>query len=198
MNDLFEMPWNQIPVLCIDTETTGFSRNDRICEIAMHVVCGDKVLETFHSLVNPRCPIGQGAQAVHGISDDDVRDAPEFSDIKDKILGFLRRDIPWVAHQLSFDTRMLSYDIPRNEWPEGIPTLCTMDFAKKHHPRLKLHSGHKLLDVAGMLQINYDRDMAHNALNDAELLGRIVPELMGTRTLGQNYTKLSEAWLKPE
>lgn len=191
-----ELYWHNTPFLSIDTETTGFGRDDRICEIAIIVAQGDRVLETFHSLVNPERWISEGAQAVHGITNEQVEDAPKFDQIKDKVLSFLRRDIPWVAHQLSFDARMLSYVIPREEWPMGVPTLCSMEYAKKHHPSLRLRASHKLLDLAGHLQINYDPERAHNALTDAALLAKIVPEMMGERVIGRHYTKLSHEWLK--
>jgi DNA polymerase III subunit epsilon len=188
--------WADTPFLSIDTETTGFSRNDRICEIAILVVRGEHVLETFHSLVNPGCYISEGATNVHGITNEQVESAPPFSAIKDKVLDLLCRDIPWVAHQLSFDARMLSYDIPREEWPVGVPTLCTLEYAKKFHGSLKLRTSHKLLDLAGHLHINYDPKDAHNAMDDAVILGKIVPAMMGERPIMQSYTRLSHDWLK--
>ena len=191
-----DLRWDETPFIAIDTETTGFSRDDRICEIALVVTRGDRVLEVFHSLVNPGRPIDPGAQAVHGISDEDVAGAPRFEDIKPQVLRLLMTEMPWVAHQMMFDARMLSYVIPREEWPHGIYTLCTLDFSKNHHLSLKLHAKHKLLDLASYLGINYDPDAAHNARNDAELLAKIVPALMGNRPIRQYYTKLSEQWLK--
>jgi DNA polymerase-3 subunit epsilon len=191
-----DLYWNTTPFLSIDTETTGFGRDDRICEIAIVVAQGTRVLDVFHTLVDPERWISEGAQAVHGIKNEDVEGKPKFHEIKDKVLSYLRRDMPWVAHQLSFDARMLSYVIPPEEWPHGVPTLCSMEYAKKHHPSLKLRRGHKLLDVAGALQINYDPAAAHNALNDAEILARIVPEMMRDRLISQHYTKLSHEWLK--
>lgn len=191
-----DLYWNTTPFIAFDTETTGFGRDDRICEIAIIVAQGTRVLETYHTLVNPERWISEGAQAVHGISNDQVKNAPKFHEVKERVLGFFRRDMPWVAHQLSFDTRMLSYVIDRNEWPTGIPTLCTMEFAKKHHPSLKLRRNHKLLDIAGALQINYDPEAAHNAMNDAEILARVVPEMMGDRLISGAYTRLSHEWLR--
>ncbi len=190
------MVWDSTPFIAFDTETTGFGKDDRICEIALVVAQGTRVLDVFHTLVDPERWISDGARAVHGISNDDVVGKPKFHEIKDRVLSYFRRDMPWVAHQLSFDARMLSYVIDRDEWPAGIPTLCTMEYAKKHHPSLKLRANHKLLDVAGALQINYDPEAAHNALNDAEILARIVPEMMGSRPVAQVYTRLSHEWLK--
>jgi DNA polymerase-3 subunit epsilon len=189
--------WDSAPFLALDTETTGFGKEDRIIEIALIIRRGDEIIDSFRSLVNPEGrAINPGAMAVHGITEVDVVDAPCFHEIKDKVLNFLNRGCPWVAHQLAFDTRMLSYVIPREEWPQGIPTLCTLDYAKRQHPGLKLHSKHKLLDLAGSLQINYDPAMAHNAWNDTELLSQIVPRMMKDRPVAMHHTKLSHEWLK--
>jgi len=193
---MIDLTWSETPYLAIDTETTGFSREDRICEIAIILARQGKIIRVFHSLVNPKRAISEGARAVHGISDEDVENSPEFYEIRPQVLDMLRMDVPWVAHQMNFDARMLSYVIPREEWPRGVPTLCTMEFAKKHHPSLRMRAHHKLLDVAGALQINYDPEAAHNALNDADILMKIVPEMMGGRPVANSYTKLSEEWLK--
>jgi DNA polymerase-3 subunit epsilon len=191
-----ELFWSNTPFIAFDTETTGFAKTDRICEIAIVVAQGSRILETFHSLVNPETWISEGAQAIHGITQEQADAAPKFEVIKDKVLGFFRRDMPWVAHNMNFDARMLSREISRDEWPVGVPTLCTMEYSKKYHPSLRMRTHHKLLDVAGFLQVNYDPEAAHNALNDSEILARVVPELMGDRVISRAYTRLSHEWLK--
>lgn len=188
--------WDDTPYIAFDTETTGFSREDRICEIAICLARGSEVIREFHTLIDPGVSIDPGAEAVHGISNQMVAGKPRFEDVKSQILDYFRLDVPWVAHNFSFDARMLGYVIPREEWPTGVPTLCTMDFAKKKHPRLSLRRGHKLMEVAGALGINYSPDQAHNALNDTHLLVQVVPRMMEGRSVEQNYTKMSEQWLK--
>jgi DNA polymerase-3 subunit epsilon len=188
--------WDNAYYVAFDTETTGFSKEDRICEICIVLAQGSRVLKKFHSLINPGVSIEPGAEAVHGISEYMLKDAPRFEDIKGQVLEFLRLDAPWVAHNMSFDTRMLSYSIPRDEWPRGIPTLCTMDFAKKKHPILSTRRGHKLVEIAGALGFDYDLSGTHNAEYDTNLLVQLMPALMGTRPVELTYTKYSEQWLK--
>jgi len=195
-DDYDGMVWSTAPFVSIDTETTGFSKEDRICEIALLMIQGDKILDKFHTLVNPEREMNEGARNVHGISDEQLVDAPKFGEIKHRVLEFLGRGAPWVAHQLMFDARMLSYGITKEEWPRGIPTLCSLEFAKKHHTTLRLAQSHKLLNLAGYLQIPYRMSDAHNAMVDAELLGKIVPKMMGDREVARTYTKCSEEWLK--
>lgn len=187
--------WDHACFLSIDTETTGFSKHDRICEIAIVLSEGPRIIETYHTLVNPQRQISDGAMKVHGIKDEDVVDYPTFDQIKDDVLGFLRRDIPWVAHNLAFDARMLSYVIEEDLWPKDVPTLCTLEYAKKKHPVLRYGAAHKLTDLAGGLHLNYDPGMSHNALTDALLLAEIVPVMMRGQSL-DTYTKLSHEWLR--
>lgn len=192
--DTDELYWDKAPFIAFDTETTGFSREDRICEIAMVVMKEGRMIDSYHTLIDPRRPIDPGAQAVHGISDDDVRGKPLFNDVKEDILRLFRTDMPWVAHNLSFDTRMLGYELKYEEIPRGIYTLCTMDYSRKRHLTLKLHKKHKLLDLAGILGINYDPEAAHNAMNDSELLGKIVPVMMSGCRIQHHFTKYSQEW----
>ncbi|OGL40128.1 MAG: hypothetical protein A2042_02745 [Candidatus Schekmanbacteria bacterium GWA2_38_11] len=61
----------------IDVETTGLSPSfgDRICEIAILKRRGKKIIDSFHTLVNPERQISQGAQAVNNITDEMVKNA---------------------------------------------------------------------------------------------------------------------------
>lgn len=188
--------WADVPVLVIDTETTGFSREDRICEIAMVVAQGGKTIRSYHSLVNPGIPIPTDATNIHGIDDYDVVNSPAFADIIDDVLEMLCDDTPWIAHGMGFDARMLSYDIPPERWPQGIPTLCTLDYAKHRNAVTKMRGRHKLPDLANYFDVGYDPDELHGAVYDVQLLSRIVPRLMGGRQVGYTCTKLSQDWLK--
>lgn len=188
--------WTEIPYLTLDTETTGFGPDDRICEVAFCVAQNGEVVRRFQSYVNPTIHIPEDATRVHGITNEKVRDAPLFEQILDEALSFLCMDIPWVAHNLRFDIGMLLKEIPSKRWPHGIPTLCTLDFAKYRHESLKQRrKGHKLHDLADYYLVKYDAKDLHGALYDAEILAQVVPKLMGGRIVGYNFTRMSETWL---
>ena len=70
------------PIVFVDLETTGINlASDRIVEIAMLKVLPDGSQQRKRRLVNPQMPIPAEASAVHGITDEMVRDAPVFRDI---------------------------------------------------------------------------------------------------------------------
>lgn len=102
-------PLNQVTFTVLDVETTGLAPHfgDRICEIALLRCREGRELGRFSSLVNPGRPISPGAFAVNGIRDEDLIDAPFFSEIALSVLGFLE-DSVIVAHNAPFDLAFLS------------------------------------------------------------------------------------------
>ncbi|MBN1990215.1 MAG: ribonuclease H-like domain-containing protein [Bacteroidales bacterium] len=70
------------PLAFIDLETTGIDvTNDRIVEIAVVKIFPDGKEEVRCRRVNPTIPIPKEATAVHGITDEDVKDEPTFKEI---------------------------------------------------------------------------------------------------------------------
>jgi DNA polymerase III epsilon subunit-like protein len=69
-------------VVYLDTETTGFGKRAEIVDIAV-VDGGGQVL--FESLVRPTRRIPAEVIAIHGITNADVKDAPEWGDLYDEL-----------------------------------------------------------------------------------------------------------------
>lgn len=70
------------PIIIFDLETTGINiASDRIVEISYLKVDlnGNESSRTFR--INPQMPIPEKASEIHGIYDDDVKDAPVFSEV---------------------------------------------------------------------------------------------------------------------
>ena len=78
------------PLAFFDLETTGISLStDRIVEIAIVKVLPDGTKQIKRKLINPEMPIPTGASAIHGITDDMVKDAPTFRQVANEIKQFL-------------------------------------------------------------------------------------------------------------
>lgn len=79
------------PLAIIDLETTGIDIvEDRIVQIGVVRIDPPWHVQPARvRLVNPGRPIEPGATKVHGIRDDDVRDAPEFRRIAKGLLDLL-------------------------------------------------------------------------------------------------------------
>jgi DNA polymerase-3 subunit epsilon len=78
------------PIVFIDLETTGINiARDRIIEIAIIKVLPDKSKVVKHRLLNPQMPIPEASSAVHGITDDKVKDAPTFKEVANELKQFI-------------------------------------------------------------------------------------------------------------
>jgi len=78
------------PLAIVDLETTGVNvGHDRIVEISIVKVYPDGTRETFTQRINPGIPIPPASTAIHGISDEDVKDAPTFAEVGHKIAHIL-------------------------------------------------------------------------------------------------------------
>jgi DNA polymerase-3 subunit epsilon len=70
------------PMVFFDLETTGVNvASDRIVEISWLKIQPDGRESKQTQLVNPTIPIDPRAIAIHGITDEDVKDKPTFSEI---------------------------------------------------------------------------------------------------------------------
>lgn len=78
------------PLVVLDIEATGVNFvHDRIVEIAIIKLHPNGSEEVKEYLINPEMPIPEETQKIHGISDEDVKDAPTFRKIAKELAGFL-------------------------------------------------------------------------------------------------------------
>lgn len=102
------------PIAFFDIEATGISpRADRIIELSIVRFCPRRGEDRFNHRINPDgTPIPQEATAVHGITNEDVKDCPTFAELAQEILDFLegcdlagynilRYDIPMLAEEFN-------------------------------------------------------------------------------------------------
>jgi len=70
------------PIVFFDLETTGVNvASDRIVEISWLKIMPSGQETSFTQLINPTIPIDPKAIAIHGITDEDVKDKPAFKEI---------------------------------------------------------------------------------------------------------------------
>ncbi|MFS3130079.1 exonuclease domain-containing protein [Nocardioides sp. Bht2] len=115
------------PFTVIDFETTGLSlRHDRVVEVAVdRVDASGQVEDEFATLINPE---GRdvGPAFIHGITNDQVRNAPTFADVTPELMSRLSGTVV-VAHNATFEEAFLAAELRR----AGIstaptPALCTL------------------------------------------------------------------------
>ena len=102
------------PLLFFDIESTGLNvASDRIVEISMVKVMPDGSRQVKTRRVNPTIHIPEAAQAVHGISDEDVKDEPTFSQLAKSMLQFMEGCDIAGYNALNFDIPMLTEEFMR-------------------------------------------------------------------------------------
>ena len=87
------LPIDETPIAVVDLETTGlYPGCDRIVEISVVRLQPGRPAElVLDTLVNPRRRVR--ATEIHGITDADVEDAPEFDELVGDVMGGERRVI---------------------------------------------------------------------------------------------------------
>jgi DNA polymerase-3 subunit epsilon len=147
----------------IDVETTGGSPMlDRVIEVAVFVFDGEKVIDQYATLINPRRPIDPYVTKLTGISEDMVKDAPLFEDIKERLLELTHENI-FVAHNVKFDFGMIRQEFKRLGIDFNRKQLDTVNLARKVLPGFNSYSLGNICDSLGIEIL--DR---HRAKGDAE------------------------------
>lgn len=100
-------------MIAFDVETTGKNaETDQIIEISMCLYeAGDE--KKFLRLIKPDVAISPGAERVHGITMEDLEDAPSFSEVADEILEFLNSADVIVGYNVRFDIRFIEKEFAR-------------------------------------------------------------------------------------
>jgi DNA polymerase-3 subunit epsilon len=167
--------------IVLDTETTGLDPTDghRIVEIACvelenYVPTG----KSFRALVHPERDIPEDAVRVHGITLEDLADAPAFADIVEDFLAFIG-DAPLVIHNAEFDLKFINAELTRAgqstiPFARGVDTIA---IAKRRFPGAR----YSLDELCRRFNIDLSVREKHGALIDAGLLAEVYLELIGGR-----------------
>jgi DNA polymerase III subunit epsilon len=127
-------------------------------------------ISSYYSLIRPpKLYISPKFTEIHGLTIDDVKDAPDFGYIwKNEVKKFIGKSL-LAAHNASFDMKILKAVLDWYEFP--IPKLsffCTLVLARFAWPKLMSHS---LEALAKNFKIIFNH---HNALDDALACGKLV------------------------
>ena len=90
-------------------------------------------MDQFISLVNPEIPIQPFVVKLTGINNAMLRSAPKFYEVAKRIIEITEGCII-VAHNASFDYRILRTEFNRLGYDFIKPTLCTVELSKKLIP----------------------------------------------------------------
>ncbi len=149
----------------VDLETTGATAtHDRITEIGIIEVHHGQVISEWSTLVNPQMSIPPAIQALTGINNRMVADAPLFEDIQQDVLQRLEGKL-FVAHNARFDYGFLKNEFSRCGITFTARVLCTVKLSRKLYPEHPRHNLDTLLERHGL-----NCEARHRALGDAKVL----------------------------
>jgi DNA polymerase-3 subunit epsilon len=189
-----DLDWPRAPFVVIDFETTGLDpEKDRIVEVGVALFRGSQHEKSENWLVQPGMPINPEASAVHGITDENVKDAPVFGEVWSLVRPLLEGRLP-VAYNHRFDSRFLWAELRRLGMPTTgteIPPAASDDgvwidpfvWVREIY---KNEKGFSLTDTCARLGVPLET--AHRASHDAEAAGKVL--LAIAAELPQRYGEL--------
>ncbi|EBA11937.1 3'-5' exonuclease [Roseobacter sp. CCS2] len=160
--DINETALRDLTFVVFDSETTGLDpQKDDVVQLgAVRIVNGRIIAsETFEALVNPGRPIPAQSTKVHGISDDMVAGAPDFTVVRDNFQRYAANAV-LVAHNAPFDMAFLN----RSDAIFQNPVMDTV------HLSAIVFGGsaeHTLDALCARLEVSIPEDLRHTALGDA-------------------------------
>nr|WP_319571377.1 3'-5' exonuclease [uncultured Draconibacterium sp.] len=172
----------------IDIETTGQSyKNGKITEIAIYQHNGQKVTDSFSTLINPEMDIPFFITELTGINNEMVRTAPKFYQVAKKIIE-MTIGRTFVAHNASFDYKFIKEEYARLGYNYHRKTMCTVKLSRKLLPGHPSYSLGKLCADLG-IEINGRHRAAGDALATARLFDILVErnDSLGNPKAVNNY-----------
>jgi len=176
-------------IVVFDCETTGTDRTkDQVIELCVQRGLDEDAPSQVWR-IKPLAPIHPGAQAVHGISIEDLVHCPAFEDIADEVAAvFADADIV-VGYNLAFDIDMLQAEYAR-------VGMAPLDFASKKivdafrlwqqcEPRSLMHAHQRFVGA--------EFAAAHTASADVAATGRVLAGMLKHFELeGQDWDQIAQ------
>jgi DNA polymerase-3 subunit epsilon len=174
--------WANASIAVIDFETTGLdSENDRVLEMGIVLFENGELQDRKNWLIDPGIPVPEEARKIHGISDEDLANAPRFDEIFPEVVGLLSGRLP-VAYNAGFDKKFLLAEFARYQRALDVPVPAALRpevvwidplvWVRELH---KYEKGKKLTDVCERMGI--DIGQAHRAADDATATGWVLLRL---------------------
>ena len=131
-----------------------------------------RVIDEFASDVNPHQKLDNHIVHLTGITDQQLSQAPDFSEIARTIFELIE-DCIFVAHNVKFDANLLAEALFMEGFELRTPRVDTVELAQVFYPTLEQYNLSYLSRV-----LNLDLAQAHTAIEDARATGKLLLHLM--------------------
>jgi DNA polymerase-3 subunit epsilon len=172
---------SEIPLVFVDTETTGLNPADghRIVEIGVVEIANlIPTGRSFHVYLDPERDMPEEAFRVHGLSSEFLSTQKKFAEIAEEFRAFID-GARLIIHNAEFDVRFLNAELARVDAPliNQANVLDTLALARQRHPGM----ANSLDALCQRYGVDTSRREKHGALLDSLLLAEVYAELMGGR-----------------
>jgi len=168
----------------VDIETTGgHASANGITEIAICIHDGNEVVQRYETLINPGKDIPVYIQALTGISNEMVQQAPTFNEVAYDIYHVLHGHV-FVAHNVNFDHSFVKYHLAAAGYNLECNKLCTVRLSRKILPGMASYSLGKLCR-----QLSIGNSARHRAAGDADATAELFTLLLNS----DNENHITEA-----
>ena len=181
------------PLAVFDLETTGTDpAKDRIVEISILVIAPDGGRLVRTRRLNPEMPIPSEATAVHGIGDDDVRDAPTFRQVARSLLEVLEGADLAGFNVRRFDIPILDREFRDSGFDLRLPERNVVDAMTLFHRK-------EPRDLSAAVRFYLDRDHAgaHGAEADVLATAEVLEAQIARYDDVPETPEEIDAWLHP-
>ncbi len=180
MKQFYAKSPNMERLIVLDTETTGIepSEGHRIIEVgAVQILDRDITELEFHRYLQPNRNVGESVN-IHGISDNFLKDKPQFSAIAEDFIAFVE-GATLVIHNAPFDLGFLNNELRLIGFKKKIEDICdiidTLELSKEQRPGTM----HNLDALCRRFEIDASARTIHGALLDAQILAQVYLAMTG-------------------
>ncbi len=160
------------PLAIFDIEATGLNiSKDRIVEIAIIKVHPNGLEESFITRINPEMEIPKEVSEIHGIYQEDIKDAPTLSEIAPQIVAFIGDADLAGYNSNKFDIPILAEELLRVGIDMDLNSKKFVDVQNIFH---KMEQ--RTLAAAYQFYCNQNLDNAHNALADTKATWEVLQQ----------------------
>ncbi|RSM83219.1 3'-5' exonuclease [Kibdelosporangium aridum] len=167
--------WTKLSYAVVDVEGNGQQPPDLV-EVATVPIINGVMGKPSSWLVTPERPIKYFATRIHGLTNEDVADAPSFADVQDEVRRALNADV-LVAHNAHIDVGVLQRHLGEWECPE---VLDTLKLAKRLLPKQSSYKLGSLVETFTLAEGLPDGLTPHRATYDVLVAARLFV-LLATR-----------------
>lgn len=159
----------------VDIETTGLGvTRDRIIEIGILRVEENKLVKTFHSVINPEGFVSPFSMQLTGITENELSRAPTFYSVMGDILEMLK-DCVFVAHNVRFDYGFIRNECKRYDKTYSSKHFCTVKLSQYLFPTERKHNLDAIID-----RFHIPCPNRHRAFDDARVLWEFYKKLQNS------------------